>query len=129
MPKVSSDTAWLSRGATGPGIGPIGLVLAAELLARGIDTRVIDKGDGVALQSRAIGIHARTLEVLDMMGLAERFVDRGQVVRQLNFYSEGDAWSAWSSRAAAHGSASGSTSRRTRPSCCFVPGSPNWAAW
>jgi 2-polyprenyl-6-methoxyphenol hydroxylase-like FAD-dependent oxidoreductase len=43
----------------------------------------------VALQSRAIGIHARTLEVLDMMGLAERFVERGQVVRRLNFYSEG----------------------------------------
>ena len=71
------------------GAGPTGLVLAAELLARGINTRIIDKGDGVALQSRAIGIHARTLEVLDMMGLAERFVERGQVVRQLNFYSQG----------------------------------------
>ena len=71
------------------GAGPTGLVLAAELLARGISTRIIDKGDGVALQSRAIGIHARTLEVLDMMGLAERFVERGQVVRQLRFYSEG----------------------------------------
>jgi hypothetical protein len=54
------------------GAGPTGLVLAAELLARGIRTRVIDKGAGVALQTRAIGIHARTLEVLDMMGLADR---------------------------------------------------------
>jgi hypothetical protein len=71
------------------GAGPTGLVLAAELLARGIGVRIIDKGDGVALQTRAIGIHARTLEVLDMMGLAERFVERGQVVRQLRFYSEG----------------------------------------
>ena len=71
------------------GAGPTGLVLAAELLARGIRTRIIDQGDGVALQSRAIGIHARTLEVLDMMGLAERFVERGQVVRHLRFYSEG----------------------------------------
>jgi 2-polyprenyl-6-methoxyphenol hydroxylase-like FAD-dependent oxidoreductase len=71
------------------GAGPTGLVLAAELLARGIRTRIIDKGDGVALQTRAIGIHARTLEVLDMMGLAERFVERGQVVRHLRFYSEG----------------------------------------
>ena len=32
------------------GAGPTGLVLAAELLARGIRTRVIDKGAGVALQ-------------------------------------------------------------------------------
>jgi 2-polyprenyl-6-methoxyphenol hydroxylase-like FAD-dependent oxidoreductase len=71
------------------GAGPTGLVLAAELLARGIGVRIIDKGDGAALQARAIGIHARTLEVFDMMGLAERFIERGQVVRQLRFYSEG----------------------------------------
>jgi 2-polyprenyl-6-methoxyphenol hydroxylase-like FAD-dependent oxidoreductase len=71
------------------GAGPTGLVLAAELLARGIRTRVIDKGDGVALQTRAIGIHARTLEVLDMMGLAGRFTECGQVVRRLRFYSRG----------------------------------------
>jgi len=71
------------------GAGPTGLVLAAELLARGIRTRIIDKGDGVELQARAIGIHARTLEILDMMGLAERFTERGQVVRHLRFYSRG----------------------------------------
>jgi 2-polyprenyl-6-methoxyphenol hydroxylase-like FAD-dependent oxidoreductase len=71
------------------GAGPTGLVLAADLLARGIGVRIIDQGDGVALQSRAIGIHARTLEALDMMGLAEPFIKRGQVVRHLNFYSEG----------------------------------------
>ena len=71
------------------GAGPTGLVLAAELLARGVRTRIVDKGDGMVMQARAIGIHARTLEVLDMMGLAERFVERGQVVRQLRFYSEG----------------------------------------
>jgi 2-polyprenyl-6-methoxyphenol hydroxylase-like FAD-dependent oxidoreductase len=71
------------------GAGPTGLVLAAELLARGIRTRIIDKGDGIALQTRAIGIHARTLEVLDMMGLAERFIERGQVVHHLRFYPQG----------------------------------------
>jgi 2-polyprenyl-6-methoxyphenol hydroxylase-like FAD-dependent oxidoreductase len=71
------------------GAGPTGLVLAAELLARGIRTRIIDRGDAVALQARAIGIHARTLEVLGMMGLAERFLTGGQVVRHARFYSEG----------------------------------------
>jgi 2-polyprenyl-6-methoxyphenol hydroxylase-like FAD-dependent oxidoreductase len=69
------------------GAGPTGLVLAAELLTRGIRIRVIDKGAGAARQTRAIGIHARTLEVLDMMGLAGRFTERGQLVRQLRFYS------------------------------------------
>jgi 2-polyprenyl-6-methoxyphenol hydroxylase-like FAD-dependent oxidoreductase len=71
------------------GAGPTGLVLAAELLARGICTRIIDKGDGSALTSRAIGIHARTLEVLDMMGIADRFFDHGQIVRAMRFYSRG----------------------------------------
>ena len=71
------------------GAGPTGLVLAAELLARGIRTRVIDKGDGVALQPRAIGIHARALEVLDMMGLADRFIESGQAVRRIRWYSGG----------------------------------------
>jgi 2-polyprenyl-6-methoxyphenol hydroxylase-like FAD-dependent oxidoreductase len=71
------------------GAGPTGLVLAAELLARGIRTRIIDQGDAVTLQARAIGIHARTLEVLAMMGLAERFLADGQVVRHMRFYSEG----------------------------------------
>src|SRR5579862_2880235 len=70
------------------GAGPTGLVLAAELLARGIRTRIIDQGDGVALQPRAIGIHARSLEILDTMGLAERFIERGHVVHYLRFYSK-----------------------------------------
>jgi 2-polyprenyl-6-methoxyphenol hydroxylase-like FAD-dependent oxidoreductase len=70
------------------GAGPTGLVLAAELLARGIRTRIIDQGDGVALQPRAIGIHARSLEILDTMGLAERFIEHAHVVHYLRFYSK-----------------------------------------
>lgn len=71
------------------GAGPTGLVLACELLTRGIRTRIIDKGDGVVLQTRALGVHARTLEVFDMMGLAERFISRGQVVRRFHMYTGG----------------------------------------
>jgi 2-polyprenyl-6-methoxyphenol hydroxylase-like FAD-dependent oxidoreductase len=71
------------------GAGPTGLVLACELLARGIRARIIDKSDGVVLETRALGIHARTLEVFDMMGLAEQFVSRGQVVRRFHMYTDG----------------------------------------
>lgn len=71
------------------GAGPTGLVLAADLLARGVSTRVIDKGDGVALETRAIAIHARALEVLDLMGLADRFAACGQQVRHFTFYADG----------------------------------------
>jgi 2-polyprenyl-6-methoxyphenol hydroxylase-like FAD-dependent oxidoreductase len=71
------------------GAGPTGLVLAAELLRRGIATRVIDKGDGVVLETRALAIHARTAEVFDQMGLADRFLERGQIVNRIHFYTGG----------------------------------------
>jgi 2-polyprenyl-6-methoxyphenol hydroxylase-like FAD-dependent oxidoreductase len=69
------------------GAGPTGLTLAAQLLARGIRTRVIDKGAGPASQSRALSIQARTLELLDAMGLADAFVDHGHRVRRLRWYA------------------------------------------
>jgi len=69
------------------GAGPTGLTLAAQLLARGIHARVIDKAEGPSPQSRALGIHARTMELLDTMGLADTFVDRGHRVRRLRMYA------------------------------------------
>jgi 2-polyprenyl-6-methoxyphenol hydroxylase-like FAD-dependent oxidoreductase len=69
------------------GAGPTGLTLAAQLLARGIRTRIIDKGNGPAAQSRALGIHARALELLDTMGLADRFIEQGHQVRRLRMYA------------------------------------------
>jgi 2-polyprenyl-6-methoxyphenol hydroxylase-like FAD-dependent oxidoreductase len=54
------------------GAGPTSLTLAAQLLARGIHARVIDKGAGPASQSRALSIQARTLELLDTMGSRKR---------------------------------------------------------
>jgi 2-polyprenyl-6-methoxyphenol hydroxylase-like FAD-dependent oxidoreductase len=71
------------------GAGPTGLVLACELLARGIGVRVIDKSGGAAGQTRALAVHARALEVLDMMGLAGAFIEHGQVVRRFGMYADG----------------------------------------
>src|SRR5215472_6301692 len=68
------------------GAGPTGLVLAAQLLARGIDTRIVDKGDGPARESRAVSVHARTLELLDTMGLAEAFIEHGHRGRHYRMY-------------------------------------------
>lgn len=69
------------------GAGPTGLTLAAQLLARGIDTRIVDRADRPALQSRAIGVHARTLELLATMGLADAFIDSGHKVRRFRMYA------------------------------------------
>src|ERR1041385_2330725 len=69
------------------GAGPTGLVLAAQLLARGVPARIIDKGGGPARQSRAITIYARTLELLDTMGLADTFIAHGHQVRRMHWYA------------------------------------------
>src|SRR2546429_5280218 len=69
------------------GAGPTGLVLAAQLLARGIDTRIVDKGDGPARESRAVSVHARTLELLDTMGLADAFIEHGHRGRRFCMYA------------------------------------------
>src|SRR4051794_25940668 len=68
------------------GAGPTGLTLAAQLLARGIHTRIIDRDPGTPRLSRAIGIAARTLESLDAMGIVDRFLDEGHRARSLIVY-------------------------------------------
>jgi 2-polyprenyl-6-methoxyphenol hydroxylase-like FAD-dependent oxidoreductase len=64
------------------GAGPTGLVLAARLLARGIPVRIIDKAAAPAWQSRAVSLTARSLELLETIGLAETFIAHGHQVRR-----------------------------------------------
>ena len=45
------------------GAGPTGVLLAIELARRGVEVRVLDKQIERSPATRAIGIHARTLEV------------------------------------------------------------------
>lgn len=61
------------------GCGPTGMVLAAELRLAGVDPLVVEPRASNDLEgSRAGGLHARTLEVLDQRGVVERFLDEGQ---------------------------------------------------
>jgi 2-polyprenyl-6-methoxyphenol hydroxylase-like FAD-dependent oxidoreductase len=70
----SSDHAVVIAGG-----GPTGLMLAAELTLAGIDAVVVERRANQDLDgSRAGGLHARTIEVLDQRGIAERFLDEGQ---------------------------------------------------
>ncbi len=59
------------------GAGPTGLTLAIQLLSRGVSTRLIDQDPGLPKLSRAIGIQPRTMETLDMMGVADRLLEIG----------------------------------------------------
>jgi 2-polyprenyl-6-methoxyphenol hydroxylase-like FAD-dependent oxidoreductase len=59
------------------GAGPSGLTLAAALTAQGVKVVVIDKQAEGANTSRAAVVHARTLEVLEPIGVSGRLVKRG----------------------------------------------------
>ena len=62
------------------GGGPTGMMLAAELALAGVDVVVVERRETTELDgSRAGGLHARTIEVLDQRGVAERFLAAGQV--------------------------------------------------
>lgn len=63
------------------GAGPSGLLLALELCRHGLRPRIIDPLPGPSPLSRALVVHARTLELLDRHQLADAFVARGEVVR------------------------------------------------
>jgi 2-polyprenyl-6-methoxyphenol hydroxylase-like FAD-dependent oxidoreductase len=60
------------------GAGPAGMMLAAELSLADIDVVVIERRPTPELESpRSRGLHARTIEVLDQRGIADRFLAAG----------------------------------------------------
>jgi 2-polyprenyl-6-methoxyphenol hydroxylase-like FAD-dependent oxidoreductase len=62
------------------GAGPTGLILAAELALAGARCLVLDRRSGPRADSRAICLHARSLEALDLRGEAGRFAGAGLAV-------------------------------------------------
>jgi len=70
------------------GAGPTGLALACGLLANGVATRVVDKADGPAGTSRALGLQPRGIEVVERLGalndLPERSLQVEQIVVHIN---------------------------------------------
>ncbi len=68
------------------GGGPTGLMLAGELALAGVNVAIVERRASQDLDgSRAGGLHARTIEVLDQRGIAERFLSAGQVHPALGF--------------------------------------------
>lgn len=64
------------------GGGPAGMMLATELALARVDVVLVERRpDHVLVGSRAGGFHARTLEVLDMRGVVDRFLAAGQTAQ------------------------------------------------
>ncbi len=85
-----SDADW-SVAMTGhavaiAGAGPTGLMLAGELALAGVDVAIVERRASQDLiGSRAGGLHARTIEVLDQRGIADRFLAEGQAMQIQGF--------------------------------------------
>ena len=68
------------------GGGPTGLMLAGELALARVDVAIVERRESQDLAgSRSGGLHARTIEVLDQRGIADRFLSHGQVAQVAAF--------------------------------------------
>ncbi|MFD7443793.1 FAD-dependent oxidoreductase [Streptomyces sp. NPDC059909] len=71
------------------GAGPTGLLLAGDLAAAGLRVTVLERRPHEASNlTRAFGVHARTLELLDARGLADELVKKGAPMTTLRFFGE-----------------------------------------
>ena len=71
------------------GAGPSGLTAALELSRLGIPVRIIDKLAAPLTTSRAVGVQARTLELLEQRGLSEEMVRLGNPATGGSVYGGG----------------------------------------
>jgi 2-polyprenyl-6-methoxyphenol hydroxylase-like FAD-dependent oxidoreductase len=69
------------------GAGPTGLALGVWLARFDVRIRIVDKTADVAPISRALGVHARTLEFYRQLGFADEAVAGGIVMQSVNLWA------------------------------------------
>ncbi|GAS91154.1 FAD-dependent monooxygenase [Mycolicibacterium brisbanense] len=71
------------------GAGPTGLTAACSLRSAGVSVRVLDKAEGPAVTSRALGLQPRGVEVLDRLGALGDLPQRGLPVQRVDVNVDG----------------------------------------
>ena len=72
------------------GAGPTGLSLACQLIRYGIDFVVVEKNEGITPFSKALGVHARTLEIYEQLDLAEKALAQGTIAGKIRLLEDGE---------------------------------------
>ncbi|WP_404790373.1 FAD-dependent monooxygenase [Altericista sp. CCNU0014] len=72
------------------GAGPTGLALACQFVRYGVDFVIIEKNQGVTPYSKALGVHARTLEIYEQLGLAQSAVAQGAIAAKVHLLKGGE---------------------------------------
>ncbi|MCP5304740.1 MAG: FAD-dependent monooxygenase [Chromatiaceae bacterium] len=84
MQDTTTDTDVLIVGA-----GPVGLFLANECARRDLNWQIVEKRPAQSVHSKALAIFPRTLEILDMAGLADPFLAAAHRVTSVEVAAHG----------------------------------------
>lgn len=84
--RTSAERAAAGHAVIIAGAGPTGLMLAAELALAQIDVALVERrASQDVVETRAGGLHARSIEILDQRGIAGRFLREGQITQLAGF--------------------------------------------
>ena len=71
------------------GAGPAGLMLGNQLVRRGVRALIVDRNPGPSIQTKALGVQARTLEIYSHLGIVERALELGTRATGANIWVQG----------------------------------------
>jgi len=70
------------------GAGPTGLMLGNQL-GRGVHALIVDRNPGPSIHTKALAVHARSLEIYAHLGIAEKALELGMRASAANLWVEG----------------------------------------
>ena len=71
------------------GAGPVGLMLAVELLRDGVDVLLIEQMPQRSFFFKSLGVTARTLEIFEDLGLEAQAIDAGVWLTGITVFNDG----------------------------------------
>jgi len=71
------------------GAGPTGLSMAAQLMRYGVDFILLEKNPSTTIFSKALVVQARTLEIFQELGIANKAIREGRMTTAMNLFYKG----------------------------------------